>query len=425
MVVEGLLLSQSYLWAAPLICVLIVLVAVDLPLMLIIGGALVLRIATDDLSSEVSRQSTAIDVSVLIAVIFILIGAGVAIHYRKGARNLTLMLLWLAIWTVVAIGTLGPTTLALREPLRELSIVALGMIVCLVPGFGRPSIVVRLVQLAGVLPGVLAIEQLLTHTGMRIEGVVRAYGTFAHPNSAALFFAIAATASLWRYLDYRRQTIDAVAAAFFSLAALSTFSLGGIASLLIMFLVFGVSRGSVGAKYAAWAGAIIIVGVFVATPLGSERISHVSAAQLGTSYNTENSSNSLEWRFYNWEQLLPRWEESPFVGQGLGETVADTSASAVKTLPHNEYLRYLVETGIIGIVALGAGVVALIQGLRRRRHLAVPGAAAMGLALVSGMLVNAIAANTILYTAGAYAAAAVLASVLADGESPSVRQISE
>ncbi len=82
-------------------------------------------------------------------------------------------------------------------------------------------------------------------------------------------------------------------------------------------------------------------------------------------------------------------------------------------MPHNEYLRYLVETGAVGLAILLFGAVLLIRRLAWRRGLpGMPGAGALGIAIVVGCMVNAAADNTLQYTTTGYAAALILAAIL-------------
>jgi O-antigen ligase len=293
------------------------------------------------------------------------------------------------------------------------------------------SIVTRLIQIVGIIPALLAIYQLGTHTGVLINGEIRANATFSHPNSAALFFALAVMASLWHYLDDGRRRVDAILGAIYAIAAIATFSLGGLASLLAMLLTFGIlQRGLFGVKLGAWAAAALVVIVFLATPLGAERIASESSTAIGSySYQVNSASHSsLAWRFFKWQALIPEWEKSPVLGGGLGTTVTAEGTSENKTagiLPHSEYVRYLVETGVLGLITLFWGVIILIRQLARRRSAVnVHDPGKLGIAITVGFLVDALAANTLLYTLAAYAAALILAAVLSsstgDGQTSSV-----
>jgi O-antigen ligase len=415
LVAQGAAITESYLWAAPLLCLLIVAAATDIPLTPFVGLTLLVRVLTDGLSSSTSRHSSSANLSAFIAVLFILVAAGLLLRRRQAAWPAVLAASWLSIWTAIAVHSHGLSALTIREGVREASIVALAVIVCNSRGALNTSVVTRLIQLAGIAAALLAIYQLATHSGQPLGGEIRSNGTFAQPNSAAVFFAVATMASLWRFLDHGRRRSDIFFTAIYAAATISTFSLGGLACLLAMLIAFGLLRpGSLRLKLGSCMVAVVIVAAFLATPLGAERIASESSTTSISGYGT--SDTSLAWRFYKWKTLIPEWERDPIFGQGLGTTTTTEGTSENRTaglLPHSEVVRYLVETGAVGFIALCAGIVMLIGRLARRR--AIPGqsgAATFGLAITLGLLVNALAANTLLYTPAAYAAALILAAVL-------------
>ena len=417
LVAEGLALDRSYLWAAPLACALLAVVAVDIPLAAFLGMTLLVRVLTDNLAAAGSRYSGSLNLSGAIAVLFIVVAAGLLARHRRGARVFCLASIWLAVFTAVALQSHGASGDTIREGVRELSILALAAIVLNSRRPLKVGTVTRLVQFVGLLPALIALAQLATHTGADVEGQIRADGTFAHPNGAAMFFAILASVSLWRYMEAGRRRSDAVFLALYALATVATYSLTGLAALLAMLIALGTLRpGSARLKLGAYAAVVLIIVAFIATPLGAERIAQESSTRLGSAQTRGTANTSLAWRLYKWGTLIPEWERSPVVGQGLGATVTAEGNSEDVTagkVPHNEYLRYLVETGIVGLAIIVAALVALVRALARRRRLpGLPDGGALGIALVIGCLVNAAADNTILYSNTGYLLAVILAAVL-------------
>jgi O-antigen ligase len=409
---EGMALAHSYLWAAPLAALLLIAAAVDLPLVPLLGLVLFTRVLTDSAASETSRHSAALNPSAAIAAVLILVAIGLLVYRRRGLVAALAIALGLGVWMAVAVHSQGASAVTVREGVRELSIAAVAVIAYNARRALDLPTVVRIVQVAGIVAALLAIFQLATHSGVSVGGDMRSNGTFAHPNDAAVFFAIAATASLWRFSDAGRRRLDLALAATFALAALSTFSIDGFLTLLVMIAAFGMLRpGSrrLKVRAAVLVGALALA--FLATPAGSQRLSSESSAEAGA-HSRHGSGSSLSWRFYKWETLIPEWERSPYLGKGLGTTVtaeATAQSTTAGNLPHSEYVRYLVETGIVGFVAVAAGVAMLIRRLNRGRRLATTRSAAiLALALIAGLLVNALAANTLLYTPAAYAAALIV-----------------
>jgi len=420
LVAEGVAITHSYIWAAPLVCILLVAVAADLPIAPLVGMLLLVRVLTDDESLSTSRHSAALNLSGIVAVVLILVATGLLVRRRQRIGSTLVIGLWLLLWTTIAAISLGLSTISLREGVRETSIVALAVIVYNARGAITVSVVTRMLQVVGVIPAVLAIYQLGTHSGLDVGGQIRANGTFAQPNSAVVFFAIVAIASLWRYTDGGRHWADAVLMVLYGVAALATFSITGVASLLVMLFTFGLlAHGSFGLKLGSVAVAVVLVGAFIATPLGADRLASESSTTLSATHVRGASSNSLEWRLYKWQTLIPEWERAPLFGRGLGTTTNGENGTfsnpTTGDLPHSEYVRYLVETGILGLISVLAGSAVLIQRLRRQRAIALDRTALLGIALVVGLLVDALTANTLLYTPAAYAAALIVAAVLRSG----------
>jgi O-antigen ligase len=436
LVVQGMAVTQSYIWAAPLLCVLVVLVAIDIPVIPFLTLVLLFRVLSDDsLSSVNGRHTGSLNLSAAIAFMFILIGVGLVLRRRQGLWPLTAATLFLCVWTAIAVSTNGASTETIREGAREGSMVALAAIVYNSRGLLSLSVVTRIVQLVGILSAFLALYQLATHTGQDVVGQIRSNGTFVHPNGAAMYFAIATTASLWRYLDDSHHRLDAFFTGIFAAATVSTFSLTGLAGLLGMLMAFGLFRpGSFRLKASAFTVAVLIIIGFLATPLGAERLNQESSTQVspGSAQNAK-ANTSFAWRIDKWRELIPKWEQAPFVGHGLGTTLTEEYASegtsengTIGSVPHNEYLRYLVETGAIGLIILLCAVGVLVRYLAQRRN--IPGtrnAGALGLAIVVGCLVNALADNTFLYITTGYAAALILGAVLSSLSRKAPRQTTD
>jgi O-antigen ligase len=365
----------------------------------------------------------------VIALTFILLATYLLLRWRRGVLPTVLAVAWLCIWMAIAVNTSGASTETLREGVREISVVALFVIVYNSRGAVTVPVAARLVQFVGFIPAALALYQVVTHTGLDVAGNIRSNGTFSHPNSAAMFFAIAVLASLWLYLDNGRRPADALLTALFASAVVATFSIDGLGSLVAMLIIFGALRpGTLRTKLGPCAIAAVIVLAFVSTPLGSKRVAGETSTSISAAERGETTS-TLDTRLYRWKTLLPQWEESPIVGRGLGTTTTAESTAANRLnylLPHNEYLRYLVETGVLGVATIIVALVSLIRSLIRKRNSASAApsgtinAPTLALAVVAGCLVNSLADNTLLNSPTCYAVALVVGAVVAY-RSPYVR----
>jgi O-antigen ligase len=388
---------------------------VDRLLVPVLAVMLFVRVLTDDVSPEDSRHTGSLNLSGVIAALLMLVAVGMLLRRRQGMLPTALAVLWLCIWTAVAVNTNGASAETVREGVREISVVAVFVIVYNARGVVTVQIATRLVQLMGFVPALVALYQLATFTGAN-----RPYGTFAHPDTGAMFLAIAATASLWLYLDGGRRRLDAGLMVLFAAALVATASIDGLITQTLMLTALGLLRpGSLRSKLGPCAIAAVVVLVFFVTPLGSHRIARESATNVDA---TGEPNTSLGWRLHKWKMLIPEWEKSPIFGQGLGTTTTGEGPPGnpyVRKPPHNEYIRYLVETGVVGLTILLAALTLLIRGLVRRRK--IPGtldggtltAPSLALAIIAGGLVNSLADNTFLASPTGYAAALIIAAVLA------------
>ena len=170
-----------------------------------------------------------------------------------------------------------------------------------------------------------------------MAGNIRAHGTLAHPNSAAMFFAVATTASLWRYIDFGRSRFDGLIAIVFAIALIATFSIDGLITLIAMLVALGsLHPGSFRVKIGPCVVAGVVLVAFFATPLGSSRITKESSTNLAAAEHDE-ANTTLGWRLNKWKTLLPAWERAPILGQGLGTTETEQSVAQNEfagNLPH-------------------------------------------------------------------------------------------
>ena len=96
----------------------------------------------------------------------------------------------------------------------------------------------------------------------------------------------------------------------------------------------------------------VIIGLFASTDFGRERLASVLETPLfnpdmdiSRSILLSNSDgNSFNWRLAHWDTLLKAWKQSPIFGYGLGTTSIIGGNEA-----HNDYVRWLVEGGVVGL----------------------------------------------------------------------------
>jgi O-antigen ligase len=243
--------------------------------------------------------------------------------------------------------------------------------------------------IASATPLLLATYQLISHTGMTIDGVQnRIFGTFAHPNLLAtytvLLFIIFADYTYRFQLRLEKknridQFIGPINQFFRRFSARTTQEVHTFTPYLFIFLA-----AIIAATYTrvAWIGlAAFILGIcffyyekiflyVVGGTILFYLLFYPLNTWLGYTYNINLQSNSLvarltarnedadsiQWRADIANKIIPLFEARPYLGYGYGsfskvwdynkgvENLFDNTSEA-----HNDYLKVAFETGIIGL----------------------------------------------------------------------------
>jgi len=115
----------------------------------------------------------------------------------------------------------------------------------------------------------------------------------------------------------------------------------------------------------------VLVGVIVVASCGLLLVPQVSARFSDVAEEesaTTSAPNSVNWRFAQWTSVLPFFVSNPVTGVGLAK-VPTLATSEAQT--HNDFVRVLVETGVLGFLAYLA-VLAAILALGRRAVIVAP-----------------------------------------------------
>ncbi|MEZ7236651.1 O-antigen ligase family protein [Rhodococcus sp. GXMU-t2271] len=367
-------------------------VADSLPLAGIFFGILAVR-AISDGSSVGNGPAGLGSVASWSGLAFLLMGTGAVLLRRRGIGQAALILVAVFVSTWYAVENYSGSVW--KEGLRVASIVCAFLLVL---NLGRRINLLdalRMLQAIACFSATFSIYQFLTGTGMIVDHVKRPAGTLAHPNSAALVYGIALTATLYMLLKRKQSILNLLIATLLGAALILTASIGGLVTAAVMAIALVVLVTEI----PTWVRALSVFAVLAAgytfsrTEIGSVRIDEFSSSDL-----VGAPSNSFEWRVYAWQRILEVWRAEPYFGQGLGATTS--RMIGVENVPHNEYVRFITELGI-----LGAGLVAVVFAWiarklwRLRREEGELGEFAnLNLAFLAGLLVNSAGANTFLYS---------------------------
>ncbi|MFI2733067.1 O-antigen ligase family protein [Streptomyces sp. NPDC018711] len=243
-----------------------------------------------------------------------------------------------------------------------------------------------------LLQGAVGVAQYLTGTGASYQGEdVRAVGTFGATDVMGMATVVAyglvvAVGIALGSGPGRVRTAAVVCAGLLFVPLVLSFSRGAwIATVLtcaVQLLLAGVRRAARVALVAAALGVVLVGGLGIGSEMVKERaasITQVAAAP----------DQSVTDRYTLWAAAGRMWRTEPVTGVGLkgfpqyrdsnaslalssgSDTAGAGAAFARQPLlsPHNMYLLVLSEQGLLGLLALAGGWVALLVGALRRRRL--------------------------------------------------------
>ncbi|WP_328683261.1 O-antigen ligase family protein [Streptomyces sp. NBC_00343] len=248
--------------------------------------------------------------------------------------------------------------------------------------------------------GAIGVKQYVTATGASYQGEdIRAVGTFGPTDVMGMatvvsFGLICALALALGRNDARRRAV-AAGCAFALLVPLAlSFSRGAwiatAATCAIQLALAGLRRALKVAAAVTAAGVVLVGGFGVGTAMLQERIDSITQV-------TDAPDQSVIDRYTMWAAATAMWREHPLTGVGLKgfpehrdgnaslalSSGSDTEGAGAAFLkqpllsPHNMYLLVLSEQGLLGLLTLAGGWLALLvcalRGLFRVHRTKLPG----------------------------------------------------
>jgi O-antigen ligase len=200
---------------------------------------------------------------------------------------------------------------------------------------------------------------------------------------------------------------------------IATFSFTGAAMFGLLVLFCAAAEGKF-LRFIALGVLLIFMVGFWATPTGYKRLVDESRMEkLDEVERSGKETTSLIWRLLNWRFLYRTWQRSPWVGYGLASSPQVNpmkTSQGIGSDPHNDYMRYLVETGILGFLAFLAFLIFVGITIQRAlksvgqpviRHFLV-----VALALYGCWLLGSLNDNLITATAYQYCLWSILATAV-------------
>ena len=273
--------------------------------------------------------------------------------------------LWVILLPLGGLGLDGSyLTVSLREWVRLFSWLMVYLLVMQLKDEMTPQQIINVLFLSLILPLTMAMVQIVIPNSVLPEflrsfkGGERINGSLGHPNSFATFltFFIGLTYWKWNQSKSSNRWLWLVLLGTLFLFLITTKALVGLvmSGILGIFLIFSrITPAKLIGGIVIFAGIIIIFG---STEFGRERLALFTQIPIiNPDIDVSRAivlrfvvDNSFYWRLEQWTYLLRAWRESPLFGMGL-----DTSPylTHLQNAPHNDYVRALVEEGIVGLFA--------------------------------------------------------------------------
>jgi putative inorganic carbon (hco3(-)) transporter len=181
---------------------------------------------------------------------------------------------------------------------------------------------------------------------------IRITGPFLQSNSFGryLMLMIIFGVAIHPHLDKRFRRPLAGALTLSSVFLLLTYTRTALIGAVLGLLVVGLIQS----KRLLFGMIVFAVCALLVMPELSSRFTGLTESSSSLSGPT---NNSLIWRLGYWAEVLPLAKSNPVTGIGLGMTERQTEE---EKQPHNDFLRAYVETGLIGLAAYLAMMVALV-----------------------------------------------------------------
>ncbi len=277
------------------------------------------------------------------------------------------------VWVVLLmLGGLGGSSALSGESIREF--VRLGswflvyILIMQFKGLIRPEKLATLLLLSLLCPLIVALLQMVIPTALPTEISplvstlrgpgpdvgLRIRGTIGHPNSFATFLFFFIGLTYWKLLASRGKRwvwigILAVLGLFY-VTTKALFSLGMLAILILGMAMRNISFSKFFLGLLLFG---VVVALFGSSEFGQERLASIAQTPLlnpdidasRAIILSKSDYNSFNWRIAQWTDYLTRWQQARWFGHGIG---LSASLSSNDLEPHNDYVRWIFEQGIVG-----------------------------------------------------------------------------
>lgn len=341
---------------------------------------LVLRSSLDPFSAQQVPAAFAIGLdglAILYVIVQILIRRKV--HTDKFFWFFAGWVAFLAIWLVLPIlgwGILGKTYLmdGIREWVRIFSWLMVYLLLMQLKGRIHPQKAITALFFSMIVPLTVGLLQVFTPSLLPPVLACKCVdSTIGHPSAFGSFLFLFISLTLWKLGHAPKRWPWMILLSLNAFLMVMTKSLTS----LLMFTIFIIALIAPKLNPLRFIGGILFIVVvfyiFASTEFGHEKLNAVLETPI---FNREldlsrtillsaGDGNSANWRIAQWTFLIEAWKQSPLLGYGLATSKFITIE---RNFAHNDYIRFLAEGGIIGLISfivfLGVKMLYLIKCLR-------------------------------------------------------------
>jgi putative inorganic carbon (hco3(-)) transporter len=358
---------------------------------LYVMALLVLRASIDLAKLSDGQTSTAVssaeaarglDPSSVFAVVFLLASAMwlAAQHYRQGELPGSTLRRALLVFIAAAAISVPAASNVRAGGLELLRILAAVMMFIVLEQLIVNHAVLRQVLLAAFLSLVFPLAYTVFGflTGSPASEVKGAFTRITGPFSTSNVFArylmlmIIFGVALYPHLGRALRVALGAALVLSFVFLLLTYTRTGIIGTAVGVVVVGLFQS----RRLLFGLLVLAICALVLVPQFSSRFTQL--ADTPTTPADVASRNTLTWRINYWTEVLPLANSSPVTGIGLTSTQFTTDNAKQ---PHNDFVRAYVETGLIGLGAYLAVLVALVGLGQRAVWVSPPGSLDRGVAV--------------------------------------------
>jgi len=346
-------------------------------------GLLILRSSFDNFSEQQipTVLSLGMDVLTLLYVTMLLL-TGRTVHTDRFWWFFAGWMMLQCLWPLLCIqGQLGLGTEVLpeigHELIRLFSLLMVYLLVMQLKGRIHPKKIISLLFISLIPPVTVALMQIVVPMTLLPPSLwplkERLRGTLGHPNGFVTYLLVFIALTCWQLLRAKRRWPWILLLGLLAFLFVGTKALFGLPMFGIFVVVLIAPRLNMPNLIGGILLLVVTIGLFSSTPFGQERLGSVlNTPLMNRDFDVSRAVitshwdyNSFNWRLAQWTFLLQSWQKSQIFGFGQGTSIY---LSEYHLYAHNDYVRALVEGGIVGLssflVFLGAQLVRLIHLVR-------------------------------------------------------------